>query len=78
MPGIGGLDARYPDDQWHAAISRMVIACRADGPRHRRAVRDLGDPAGFTDAANRAVALAAMGSGRSIRARWRSPMRFFR
>ena len=30
---IGGLNPHYPGDQWHAAISRMVIACRAYGLR---------------------------------------------
>jgi citrate lyase beta subunit len=30
---IGGLNPDYPGDQWHAAISRMTIACRAYGLR---------------------------------------------
>jgi citrate lyase subunit beta/citryl-CoA lyase len=30
---IGGLNPNYPGDQWHAAISRMVVACRAYGLR---------------------------------------------
>ena len=30
---IGGLNPDYPGDQWHAALSRMVVACRAYGLR---------------------------------------------
>jgi citrate lyase subunit beta/citryl-CoA lyase len=30
---IGGLNPDYPGDQWHAAISRMTVACRAYGLR---------------------------------------------
>jgi citrate lyase subunit beta/citryl-CoA lyase len=29
---IGGLNPDYPGDQWHAALSRMLVACRAYGP----------------------------------------------
>ena len=45
---IGGLNPDYPGDQWHAAISRMVTACRAfglraiDGP-----YGDFKDPDGY-------------------------------
>ena len=28
---IGGLNPDYPGDQWHAALSRMIVACRAYG-----------------------------------------------
>ncbi|MBT3811265.1 MAG: CoA ester lyase, partial [Gammaproteobacteria bacterium] len=28
---IGGLNPDYPGDQWHFAISRMTVACRAYG-----------------------------------------------
>jgi malyl-CoA/(S)-citramalyl-CoA lyase len=59
---IGGLNPMYPGDQWHAAISRMVIACRAYGlARHRRAVRRLLDPEGYKDGARRAAALGCEG-----------------
>ena len=59
---IGGLNPHYPGDQWHAAISRMVIACRAyglraiDGP-----FGDFSDPAGYTAGAKRAAALGIEG-----------------
>ncbi|HEX6534515.1 MAG TPA: CoA ester lyase [Gemmatimonadaceae bacterium] len=59
---IGGLEPHYPGDQWHAAISRMVVACRAyglraiDGP-----FGDFNDPEGYTAAARRAAALGCEG-----------------
>jgi citrate lyase subunit beta/citryl-CoA lyase len=59
---IGGLNPDYPGDQWHAAISRMTIACRAyglraiDGP-----FGDFSDPEGYIAAAKRAAALGIEG-----------------
>ncbi|MDP1951929.1 MAG: CoA ester lyase [Nitrosomonas sp.] len=59
---IGGLNADYPGDQWHAAISRMTVACRAyglrpiDGP-----FGDIKDPDGYKLAAKRAAALGCEG-----------------
>jgi len=59
---IGGLNLDYPGDQWHAAISRMTVACRAyglrpiDGP-----FGDLKDPEGYILAAKRAAALGCEG-----------------
>jgi citrate lyase subunit beta/citryl-CoA lyase len=59
---IGGLNPDYPGDQWHAAISRMVVACRAyglraiDGP-----FGDFRDPEGYAAAARRAAALGCEG-----------------
>jgi citrate lyase subunit beta/citryl-CoA lyase len=59
---IGGLNTDYPGDQWHFAISRMTVACRAyglrtiDGP-----FGDFKDPEGFKDAARRAAALGCEG-----------------
>lgn len=59
---IGGLNPDYPGDQWHAALSRMVTACRAyglravDGP-----FGDFKDPEGFRAAARRAAALGYEG-----------------
>jgi citrate lyase beta subunit len=59
---IGGLNPDYPGDQWHAAISRMVVACRAyglraiDGP-----FGDFKDPNGYAASARRASALGCEG-----------------
>ncbi|MDY8108068.1 CoA ester lyase [Fulvimarina sp. 2208YS6-2-32] len=59
---IGGLNPNYPGDQWHYALSRMTVACRAyglrpiDGP-----FGDFSDPEGFTDGANRAASLGIEG-----------------
>lgn len=59
---IGGLNPDYPGDQWHAAISRMTVACRAfglrsiDGP-----FGDIKDPEGYKLAARRAAALGCEG-----------------
>jgi citrate lyase beta subunit len=59
---IGGLNPDYPGDQWHSAISRMTVACRAyglrpiDGP-----FGDIKDPDGFLLAARRAAALGIEG-----------------
>ncbi|MCU0733666.1 MAG: CoA ester lyase, partial [Hyphomonas sp.] len=59
---IGGLNPDYPGDQWHFAISRMTVACRAyglrpiDGP-----FGDFSDPAGYTAGAKRAAALGVEG-----------------
>lgn len=59
---IGGLNPEYPGDQWHAALSRMVTACRAyglrpiDGP-----YGDFKDPEGYRAAAGRAAALGYEG-----------------
>jgi citrate lyase beta subunit len=59
---IGGLNPDYPGDQWHAALMRMVTACRAyglrpiDGP-----FGDFKDPDGYRAAARRAAALGCEG-----------------
>ncbi len=59
---IGGLNPDYPGDQWHFALSRMIVACRAyglrpiDGP-----FGDIKDPEGFKLAAKRAAALGCEG-----------------
>jgi citrate lyase subunit beta/citryl-CoA lyase len=59
---IGGLNPDYPGDQWHAAIARLVTACRAyglrpvDGP-----FGDFSDPEGYRAAARRAAALGCEG-----------------
>lgn len=59
---IGGLNPDYPGDQWHAALVKMVTACRAfglraiDGP-----FGDFSDPEGYRSAAKRAAALGYEG-----------------
>jgi citrate lyase beta subunit len=59
---IGGLNPDYPGDQWHAALARVVVACRAyglraiDGP-----FGDFKDPEGYRAAARRAAALGIEG-----------------
>jgi citrate lyase beta subunit len=59
---IGGLNPDYPGDQWHFALSRLIVACRAyglrpiDGP-----FGDYSDPDGFRASARRAAALGYEG-----------------
>jgi citrate lyase subunit beta/citryl-CoA lyase len=59
---IGGLNPDYPGDQWHFALSRMTVACRAyglraiDGP-----FGDFKDPDGYRAAARRGAALGIEG-----------------
>ncbi len=59
---IGGLNPDYPGDQWHSAISRMVVACRAyglrpiDGP-----FGDIKDAEGYMLACRRGAALGIEG-----------------
>jgi citrate lyase subunit beta/citryl-CoA lyase len=59
---IGGLNLDYPGDQWHDALSRMLVACRAyglrpiDGP-----FGDFKDPEGYILGAKRAAALGYEG-----------------
>ena len=59
---IGGLNPDYPGDQWHEALCRMLVACRAygvraiDGP-----FGDFKDPEGFLLGARRAAALGYEG-----------------
>jgi citrate lyase subunit beta/citryl-CoA lyase len=59
---IGGLNPNYPGDQWHFALSRMTVACRAyglrpiDGP-----FGDYSDPDGYRAGARRAAALGCEG-----------------
>jgi malyl-CoA/(S)-citramalyl-CoA lyase len=59
---IGGLNPDYPGDQWHFALARMTVACRAyglraiDGP-----FGDFSDPDGYRLAARRGAALGIEG-----------------
>ncbi len=60
--GESGARERHWGDQWHFAISRMVVACRAyglrpiDGP-----FGDYSDPEGYTAAAQRGAQLGCEG-----------------
>jgi citrate lyase subunit beta/citryl-CoA lyase len=59
---IGGLNPDYPGDQWHASLTRMIVACRAyglrpiDGP-----FGDFKDTEGYLAAARRGAALGVEG-----------------
>jgi len=59
---IGGLTPDYPGDQWHFALSRMTVACRAyglraiDGP-----FGDFNDPDAYRASAKRGAALGIEG-----------------
>ena len=59
---IGGLTPDYPGDQWHHALARMTVACRAyglrpiDGP-----FGDFNDPDGYVASAKRGAALGVEG-----------------
>lgn len=59
---IGGENPNYPGDQWHSAISCMVVACRANG---LRAVDgpfgDFKDSDGYIKAAKQSAALGVEG-----------------
>src|ERR687896_513987 len=49
---IGGLNPDYPGDHWHGALSRMIVACRAYGPRAIDGpLGDFNDPDGYMLAA---------------------------
>lgn len=59
---IGGLNPSYPGDQWHFALSRMTVACRAHGLRAIDGpFGDFSDAGGYRDAARRAAALGIEG-----------------
>ena len=59
---IGGLNPDYPGDQWHFALSRMLVACRSNGLRAIDGpFGDFGDPEGFLAGARRAAALGYEG-----------------
>jgi malyl-CoA/(S)-citramalyl-CoA lyase len=59
---IGGLNPDYPGDQWHASLTRMLVACRSfglraiDGP-----FGGIDDPEGYMASARRAAALGYEG-----------------
>lgn len=59
---IGGLNPDYPGDQWHSALSRLLVACRANGLRAIDGpFGDFGDPDGFIAGARRTAALGYEG-----------------
>lgn len=61
-PFDDGHRERHFGDQWHFALARMVLACRANGLRPIDGpFGDLNDPEGFLAAARRAAALGCEG-----------------
>jgi citrate lyase subunit beta/citryl-CoA lyase len=59
---IGGLTPDYPGDQWHMALARMTVACRAHGLRPVDGpYGDFNDPDGFVASAKRGAALGIEG-----------------
>ena len=59
---IGGLNPDYPGDQWHASLTRMIVACRAHGLRPIDGpFGDFKDPEGYLLAARRGAALGIEG-----------------
>ncbi|BCX81871.1 malyl-CoA/(S)-citramalyl-CoA lyase [Methylomarinovum caldicuralii] len=61
-PFEDGHRERHWGDQWHFAIARMVVACRANGLRPIDGpYGDISDPDGYVAAAKRAAALGCEG-----------------
>ncbi len=61
-PDENGRRHTHWGDQWHFAIARMVVACRANGLRPIDGpFGDFGDPDGYLSAARRAAALGCEG-----------------
>ncbi len=59
---IGGLSPDYPGDQWHASLTRMVVAARANGLRPIDGpFGDFNDPEGYRAACRRGAALGIEG-----------------
>ena len=59
---IGGLNPDYPGDQWHYALSKLVLTCRAYGLRAiDGAFDDYHDPKSYIAAAKRAAAMGLEG-----------------
>ena len=59
---IGGLNPDYPGDQWHYALSKLVLTCRAYGLRAiDGAFDDYNDPKSYIAAAKRAAAMGLEG-----------------
>jgi len=59
---IGGLNPDYPGDQWHYALSKLVLTCRAYGLRAiDGAFDDYHDSNSYTATAKRAAAMGLEG-----------------
>ncbi len=59
---VGGLNPDYPGDQWHAAMQRVLVACRAHGLRAIDGpYGDVQDADGYRAAARRGAALGFEG-----------------
>ena len=65
---IGGLNPDYPGDQWHSALSRLLVACRANGLRAIDGpFGDFSDPEGFMAGADGPPPSDTTASGPSTR-----------
>jgi citrate lyase beta subunit len=59
---IGGTSPDYPGDQWHAALTNLVVACRAHGLRPIDGpYGDFSDREGYLASARRGAALGVEG-----------------
>ena len=59
---IGGLNPDYPGDQWHYALSQLVLTCRAYGLRAiDGAFDDINDTSSYIASAKRAAAMGLEG-----------------
>jgi citrate lyase subunit beta/citryl-CoA lyase len=61
---IGGLNPDYPGDQWHFALSRMTVACRAYG------LRAIDGPFGAIDDPENYKAAARRGAAIGMEGKW--------
>ena len=61
---IGGLNPDYPGDQWHAWLTRMIVACRAYG------LRPIDGPFGDFKDADAFIAAARRGAALGIEGKW--------
>jgi len=61
---IGGLNPDYPGDQWHASLTRMIVACRAYG------LRPIDGPFGDFKDAEAFLAAARRGAALGIEGKW--------
>ncbi len=61
---IGGLNPDYPGDQWHASLTRMLVACRAYG------LRAIDGPFGDFSDSDAYIAAAKRGAALGFEGKW--------